>query len=243
MTGATGNIYLGLHEFQDMGFLLHFLRPADTFLDIGSNVGSYTVLAAKVIGSRVVALEPAAEAFDWLKLNLALNEISEQVTCIQAAASDQNGTVGFTVGLDTTNRVTTHSDKARDVKAVKVDSLFFETEARQVVPSLIKIDVEGYERAVLKGMESLLGNSALKAMIIEVNDSSSLFGYGREEMFNYLSKFNFRPSTYDPFTRRLEIVKDSTRPRSGNLIFVKDSNSVQSRVLDGPPFEVWGEKI
>src|SRR5436305_706072 len=45
MTGATGNIYVGLHEFVDMLFTLHFLRQEDLFLDIGSNIGSYTVLA------------------------------------------------------------------------------------------------------------------------------------------------------------------------------------------------------
>ena len=45
MTGATGNIYTGLHEFEDMGFALHFLQEGDYFIDLGVNVGSYTVLA------------------------------------------------------------------------------------------------------------------------------------------------------------------------------------------------------
>jgi hypothetical protein len=40
MTGATGNIYCGLHECHDMGFLLHFLRKDDLFLDVGANIGS-----------------------------------------------------------------------------------------------------------------------------------------------------------------------------------------------------------
>src|SRR5436305_696190 len=44
MSGATGNLYCGLHEFNDMGFLLHFLRREDLFVDIGANIGSYTVL-------------------------------------------------------------------------------------------------------------------------------------------------------------------------------------------------------
>src|ERR1051325_4129242 len=48
MTGATGNIFAGLHEFADMAFMLHFLRPEDLFFDIGANVGSYTILASGV---------------------------------------------------------------------------------------------------------------------------------------------------------------------------------------------------
>src|SRR5262245_48181443 len=49
MTGATGNIYVGLHEFPEMSFVLHFLRPSDLFVDIGANIGSYTVLAAGAV--------------------------------------------------------------------------------------------------------------------------------------------------------------------------------------------------
>jgi hypothetical protein len=52
MTGATGNIYCGLHEFTDMAFLLHLLRPDDLFVDVGANIGSYTVLASAVCGAR-----------------------------------------------------------------------------------------------------------------------------------------------------------------------------------------------
>ena len=45
MTGATGNIYCGLHEFADMAFVIQMLRPGDLFVDIGANIGSYTVLS------------------------------------------------------------------------------------------------------------------------------------------------------------------------------------------------------
>ena len=55
-TGLTGNIYTGLHEFADMVFLLHFLRDSDLFVDIGANVGSYTILACSAVGASQVAL-------------------------------------------------------------------------------------------------------------------------------------------------------------------------------------------
>src|SRR4051812_22416367 len=48
MMGATGNVYCGLHEFEDMALVIHALRPEDMFFDVGANVGSYTVLAAAV---------------------------------------------------------------------------------------------------------------------------------------------------------------------------------------------------
>lgn len=61
MTGATGNLYVGLHEFEDMSFVLHGLRPDDLFVDVGANVGSYTVLAGAAVGASCVSFEPIPE--------------------------------------------------------------------------------------------------------------------------------------------------------------------------------------
>ena len=63
MTGATGNIYTGLHEFEDMMFLLHLLRPGDIFVDAGANIGSYTVLASAVVGAKSISFEPVPPLF------------------------------------------------------------------------------------------------------------------------------------------------------------------------------------
>lgn len=58
MTGATCNIYVGLHEFEDMAFVLHLLRSGDLFVDIGANIGSYTVLAGGAVGAKCISVEP-----------------------------------------------------------------------------------------------------------------------------------------------------------------------------------------
>jgi len=72
MTGATGNIYAGLHEFTDMAFCLHLLRSGDLFVDVGANIGSYTVLASKAIGTNSVTLEPVPQTFERLQQILIL---------------------------------------------------------------------------------------------------------------------------------------------------------------------------
>src|SRR6516165_4069058 len=71
MTGATGNIYAGLHEFADMAFTLHFLRPEDLFLDVGANIGSYTLLASGVCKARTTLSNPIRRR--WLRRNIDLN--------------------------------------------------------------------------------------------------------------------------------------------------------------------------
>ncbi|MCA9257280.1 MAG: hypothetical protein KDA33_16655, partial [Phycisphaerales bacterium] len=80
--GATGNIYCGLHEFEDMGFVLHLLRKDDLFVDIGSNVGSYTVLASGAVGAHSIAVEPLKATFDHLMNNIRCNKIENLVTAL-----------------------------------------------------------------------------------------------------------------------------------------------------------------
>jgi hypothetical protein len=105
MAGATGNVYCRLHEFVEMAFLLHVLRPGDLFLDVGGNVGSYTVLAAKVCGARTIAFEPDPMAVATLNGNIELNGIHALASVRRTALGDRSGEIAFTAGLDTTNRV------------------------------------------------------------------------------------------------------------------------------------------
>lgn len=73
--GLTGNIYVGLNEFQDMGFLMHYLRSKVVFIDEGANAGSYTILASSVVGSKTIAIEPIPETFKRLVLNVTMNNM------------------------------------------------------------------------------------------------------------------------------------------------------------------------
>ena len=147
MTGATGNIYCGLHEFADMGFLLHFLRPNDLFIDIGANIGSYTVLASGVVGARSWAVEPDPSTVERLARNVEVNGIDDKVVVYPFALGDREGDVPFTIGLDTVNRVAAAGEPGtRMVRQRTLDAL---TEG--VEPTMIKMDVEGYEEIVLKG--------------------------------------------------------------------------------------------
>ena len=76
MTGATGNLYCGLHEFEEIGFLLHALHPGALFVDVGANIGSYALLAAGVCEGDVVAMETVGSTFACLLDNIALNGLS-----------------------------------------------------------------------------------------------------------------------------------------------------------------------
>jgi len=91
MTGATGNIYLVLHEFADMMLPLHFLREDDLFLDVGANVGSYTVLASGVCRAKTWAFEPDADTIRHLERNIAVNNLDPLVQTFECALGAERG--------------------------------------------------------------------------------------------------------------------------------------------------------
>lgn len=80
MTGATGNLYVGLHEWPDMPFVLHLLRPGDHLLDVGSNVGTYALLAAGGCGAHVTAIEPTKAALTGLRRHIAINHLDHLIS-------------------------------------------------------------------------------------------------------------------------------------------------------------------
>lgn len=118
-TGLTGNVYVGLHEFSDMSFLIHFLRPGDCFVDVGSNSGSYTILASGVIGAKSVSVEPVPSTYLRLLANVKLNEIEHLVRAQNVGLSSESGYLRVTSESDTTNHLVSDGT-TRDTKIVKI---------------------------------------------------------------------------------------------------------------------------
>ena len=120
MTGATGNIYLGLHEFNDMGFLLHFLREGDMFFDIGANIGSYTILASGHCKAKTICFEPIEQTFKTLQKNIDLNQLHDLAIAKNVGLGESENMLTFTNSMDTVNHVVTASDNSRYLSDVAV---------------------------------------------------------------------------------------------------------------------------
>ena len=226
MTGATGNIYVGLHEFRDMAFVLHVLRQGDVFADVGANIGSYSVLASGVCGARSVAFEPDPEASAVLRKNMECNGISDLVDVREVALGSSAGTSHFTVGLDTTNHVTDSSFGTRIVATDTLDRVF-SSEA----PTLIKIDVEGHEEHVLSGAQASLASPTLLGVISE-NQSTQVEAI--------LFSAGFIKTDYDPFARRL---RDNRQQESNNGLYVRNIHEIEARVKRQQPFVIFDLEI
>lgn len=240
MTGATGNIYTGLHEFSDMAFALHLLRKDDLFVDIGANIGSYTVLAASV-GAKSISIEPIKNAFDHLIRNIHLNDIGGSVDARQIGISSSSGTLKFTNGLDTVNHVVNGQEQTGsntcEVQVAALDDVI-----AGLKPVLIKIDVEGFEREVVAGAKKALAEKSLLAVIMELNGSGNRYSHDESELYARMVDYGFTACSYGPEERRLNQLNGKNRS-GGNTLFVRDVETVCKRLTAAPNFSVMGRSL
>lgn len=219
MTGATGNIYCGLHEFADMALVMHALRPGDLFLDIGANVGSYTVLASGVSGARTIAFEPDPGTARNLHRNIAVNHIGHLVTVHESALGSRTGEVAFTVGRDTVNKVAgAHDGGTQMVPIGRLDDI-----PGVLGAAAIKLDVEGYEEHVLAGAAMTLAAPTLMAIETEAVDGP---------IAQIIESYGFRRRYYDPYARRLSAAPGAFA--SSNALFVRNEEVLARRLADAP---------
>lgn len=154
--------------------------PEDVLLDIGANVGMYTIWAAKTRGVRVYAFEPEAQNFALLNRNIACNALGDKVFAYCAALSDENRfSLLYLSALSVGGSCHTFGEDLdpdlRERKSVFaqgcVSTTLDDLVARAVVPvpHHIKIDVDGLEHKVLAGCRGTLQDSRVKSILVEIN--------------------------------------------------------------------------
>jgi len=175
-------------EEQEYTLLDSFLRPGDWVLDIGANVGHYTMRMSELVGTmgRVIALEPVPDTFALLAANARLFAHAN-VSLLNVAASDRMAAVSielprFSDGLVNYYQARLTGDPAGlAVLALPVDAL-----ALPMTVRLAKIDVEGHELAVLQGMRRLLERDH-PVLIVETGAQNTVdvligLGYATERL-------------------------------------------------------------
>lgn len=233
MTGATQNIYCGLHELEDMAFVLHALRESDGFVDVGANVGSYTVLAGGAVGARCVAVEPIPGTFLSLVDNINLNEIGGRVRALNIGIGSENGRLRFTAGLGPVNHV--WAESANEEESVMVEIERLDDVLAGFSPTIIKIDVEGFETNVVAGADKTLSDASLLAVVMELNGSGERYGFDEDRLHRRMLEYGFRTFGYLPFERRL-VALEGRNPESGNTLYIRNEEEVLSRLRTARKF-------
>ncbi len=238
-TGATLNIYGGLHEYEDMSFVCHCLRPDDLFVDVGANIGSYSVLAAGVSGANVLAFEPIRTTYAALVDNVRLNDLNHLVETFNSGVGAEPGSLEFLATHDAMNRVATVDDVDGELQTASIVTLDSQV---QRPPAVVKIDVEGWEAEVVRGGMKVLSSPEVLALIVEFNGSGARYGSDERELTSLIHSLGFKPARYFPRSRRLDLLVPPFES-SGNQLFVRDAEEVRRRLRSAPTFLVLGRMV
>jgi len=172
---------------EDVLLLEKLLPFGGTMIDIGANIGTLSLHGAKCVGpgGRVISFEPHPLIFQYLEENVQENGF-KNITCYNYAVGSDTGYLNFSnINADDQNKIS--KDGEIQVPVVRLDD-----ELRDIDQiNLLKIDVEGYELAVLQGAEKTLAR--IDTLVIEVSDSHfEDFGYSTEDVINFLIERKFR---------------------------------------------------
>ena len=227
MNASTGNWYCGLQEYEDMSFVLHSLRPGDLFVDVGANIGSYSILAGACEGVKVIAFEPVPQTFSWLQKNIKINALENQIEAMNIGLAEQKGSINFSSNLDSLNHVVLQ--EKHNTSVVKVDISKLDDILDHKYPTVIKIDVEGYELQVLNGAKRILDNPSLIAVIVELNGAGKRYGVDDDEIHKLLLSKKFETFKYNPLKQQL-ISLNGKFNSVDNTLYLRKLNEVKQRI-------------
>jgi protein O-GlcNAc transferase len=161
----------------------------DTFVDVGSNIGIYSLYwLSKKSSARVIACEPFKENMNLLKTNLDLNLMTDRATLVASPLYSESvsGTLLFddmrpgSSGTQFTIEGKIQDDSANDLISTTVDEILFGSEDR----TILKIDVDGLDFDILKGARRSLELGTISSVLIEAADCA------QSEIADFLSEFN-----------------------------------------------------
>ncbi len=187
-------LFNGIYEPIETELVKKELKKGDTVLDIGANIGYYTLLFAKLVGEngKVFAFEPDPTNFTLLKKNIEINGY-ENVVLVQKAVANKNGTVRLYIKGEDNIGYNTIYDTNDGRKSIEIESIrlddYFKDYNGQI--DFIKMDVEGAEGAVIRGMPNLL-NKTIKIVTEFSPMLLKKFEINSKEYLNLLIKHGFK---------------------------------------------------
>ncbi|MFA5793503.1 MAG: FkbM family methyltransferase [Candidatus Brocadiia bacterium] len=221
----------GVYEPLETSIVKQYVKKGDIVLDIGANIGYYTLLFARLVGDegKVYAFEPEPDNFELLKKNVEINKY-ENVVLIQKAVSDVGGKIRLYLSGDNKgdNRIFDSDDNRPyiDVDMVSLSDYFSDYKGKV---DFVKMDIQGAEGRVVKGMINLLNNNRQIKIISEFwPEGLDRAGTKPEEYLMTLESFGFKLNIIDEEQSKIismgvdELIKIYERHEEWNLFCIRD---------------------
>ncbi len=196
-------LYVGTgFEDNEMNLLRHVMKPGMRVIDVGANIGLYSIFLAKAVGpsGHVWSFEPFPPIMHYLKQNVKRNKLSN-VTTVEKAVAETKGTLDFYVfpaGYDVYNSLGASRREQENMNAVRktqvdvttLDSFLDNAGVDNI--DILKIDVEGMEERVLQGAEHILHRSEKVCILTEMYaPSAEQCGCSLNRIVKMMEKWGF----------------------------------------------------
>ncbi|GGZ93567.1 FkbM family methyltransferase [Algibacter mikhailovii] len=199
-----------------------FINRGDVVFDIGGNIGQYALMFSELVGNKgkVFSFEPDYKNFSFLQFNTNINK-KKNLFCLNNGIGAEEGILEFYRDSETGGRMGSFKREfvkkrykgfKEQVEIIKCDSLI----NKYGIPNFVKIDVEGFEYEVLKGLKSVLKETIF---FIEVREET------KEKVFQYFKHKNYTCYWID-FENKL-IKKNQEIPGFANLIFFPPNKTIE----------------
>lgn len=229
-------VYTGyIFESGTLYFIRDRLRAGQTVLDVGANVGYFSLLFSKIVGhtGRVLAFEPGEFSVKLLRENKKINGYN-WLEVYQAALGEKDKIVSFNSGkpgMDVYNSCGDICHPSADpsqfqkveIKQLRGDSWFESHNINHI--DLMKLDVEGGEYGVIKGMFKMFEQRKVSVLLIEITyEMSKAFGYQPKDIISLLRQFGYDWFYLQPTGNVIPLLSDIPK-KSGMFVAISKSKS------------------
>ncbi|MBL76907.1 MAG: hypothetical protein CL763_08305 [Chloroflexi bacterium] len=200
--------HYGTYEELEAKIMEEKIKAGSIVVDVGANIGLHTLNMARItnIDGKVFAFEPDPSNFKILEKNIQMNNYENIVSEQKAVGQGHGETTLYQSDHPGMHRIYPQSEKSKgeiQVELTNLDKYFNDLGLTDQI-DFIKIDVEGFEFSVLKGMKEILENNKQIKILFEFMPENVLEAdFSPIELLDYLSSFNFKIHCIDEKTKEL----------------------------------------
>lgn len=175
-------------------YMLSKIQKDDVIVDVGANMGYYSIQFARLTNGKVYSFEPLSTQFSLLKRNVELNKLTNDVL-INNAVSDTNEVKKIYLTEDEeqgTSSIEVKTSSFEEVQCTTLDDYFEKNNVTKL--DVLKMDIEGHEKKALIGMKNILAKGMIREFYIEIHGGClEAAGTSPEDICAYLRSFGYYP--------------------------------------------------